>query len=297
VSENLQKLVGVAAMAALVVVGVLSTTGDVDFTRNATFVKLGDIKGDFKANVHADDGSSGYVPDGRNDGKLKLDIGLVNELRRDPIFRVKQDFDQFRYQGDSDVKMVDAVKLGGQEGEALGGQEGEALGGQEGEALGGQEGEALGGQEGEAFRSERRNVVAFGKNAVASVIVGDNHFRDVDDPAAALRKLVENKEPLMAEDKALGIRGPISKVVGSDLPTLAIQTDDGLTLGPLGGDGVFISIQDEALLDVDTSEYTEVEWTVLQKSLLEASKNLEAMAKQLEVWTNGNATSVRTDGS
>jgi len=281
VSENLQKLVGVAAMAALVVVGVLSTTGDVDFTRNATFVKLGDIKGDFKANVHADDGSSGYVPDGRNDGKLKLDIGLVNELRRDPIFRVKQDFDQFRYQGDSDVKMVDAVKLGGQEGEALGGQEGEALGG----------------QEGEAFRSERRNVVAFGKNAVASVIVGDNHFRDVDDPAAALRKLVENKEPLMAEDKALGIRGPISKVVGSDLPTLAIQTDDGLTLGPLGGDGVFISIQDEALLDVDTSEYTEVEWTVLQKSLLEASKNLEAMAKQLEVWTNGNATSVRTDGS
>ncbi len=272
-SENLQKLVGVAAMAALVVVGVLSTTGDVDFTRNATFVKLGDIKGDFKANVHADDGSSEYVPDGRNDGKLKLDIGLVNELRRDPIFRVKQDFDQFRYQGDSDVKMVDAVKLGGQEGEALGGQEGEA------------------------FRSERRNVVAFGKNAVASVIVGDNHFRDVDDPAAALRKLVENKEPLMAEDKALGIRGPISKVVGSDLPTLAIQTDDGLTLGPLGGDGVFISIQDEALLDVDTSEYTEVEWTVLQKSLLEASKNLEAMAKQLEVWTNGNATSVRTDGS
>ena len=272
-SENLQKLVGVAAMAALVVVGVLSTTGDVDFTRNATFVKLGDIKGDFKANVHADDGSSGYVPDGRNDGKLKLDIGLVNDLKRDPIFRVKQDFDQFRYQGDSDVKMVDAVKLGGQEGEALGGQEGEA------------------------FRSERRNVVAFGKNAVASVIVGDNHFRDVDDPAAALRKLVENKEPLMAEDKALGIRGPISKVVGSDLPTLAIQTDDGLTLGPLGGDGVFISIQDEALLDVDTSEYTEVEWTVLQKSLLEASKNLEAMAKQLEVWTNGNATSVRTDGS
>jgi len=281
VSENLQKLVGVAAMAALVVVGVLSTTGDVDFTRNATFVKLGDIKGDFKANVHADDGSSGYVPDGRNDEKLKLDIGLVNDLKRDPIFRVKQDFDQFRYQGDSDVKMVDAVKLGGQEGEALGGQEGEALGG----------------QEGEAFRSERRNVVAFGKNAVASVIVGDNHFRDVDDPAAALRKLVENNEPLMAEDKALGIRGPISKVVGSDLPTLAIQTDDGLTLGPLGGDGVFISIQDEALLDVDTSEYTEVEWTVLQKSLLEASKNLEAMAKQLEVWTNGNATSVRTDGS
>lgn len=272
-TENVRKLVGVAIMAVLVVVGVIVSSGDEDFTRNGVFAKLDGIRGDVKANVMADDGSSRFVPDGRNDGKLKLDIGLVNDLKRDPIFRVKQDFDQFRYQGDSDVKMVDAVKLGGQEGEALGGQEGEA------------------------FRSERRNVVAFGKNAVASVIVGDNHFRDVDDPAGALRKLAENKEALMAEDKTLGIRGPISKVVGSDLPTLAIQTDDGLTLGPLGGDGVFISIQDEALIDVDTSEYTEVEWTYLQKSLLEASKNLEAMAKQLEVWTNGNATSVRTDGS
>jgi hypothetical protein len=77
-SENVRKLVGV-----------LSTTGDVDFTRNAAFMKLGDIKGDFKANVHADDGSSRFVPDGRNDGKLKLDIGLVNDLKRDPIFRVK----------------------------------------------------------------------------------------------------------------------------------------------------------------------------------------------------------------
>ena len=70
-----------------------------------------------------------------------------------------------------------------------------------------------------------------------------------------------------------------------------------MTLGPISGEGVFISIQDEALIDVDTSEYTEVEWAYLQESLLEASENLVAMAKKLEVWTNGMATSLRTDGS
>jgi hypothetical protein len=178
----------------------------------------------------------------------------------------KADYGQFRYQPDNDLTLVKAIGLGGQEGEALGGQEGEA------------------------FRSERRNVVAFGNSSVASVIIDDNHFRDVDDPAGALRKLAEGKEPLMAEDQALGIRGPISKVVGSDRPTLAIQTDDGLTLGPLGGDGVFVSIQDEALIDVDTSEYTEVEWTLVAKSLLEASENLQRLAKQLDIWTTGGAT-------
>ena len=247
-SENLQKLIGVVVMAVLVVVGVVVTGGDdTDFTRN-----------------YADEPKDAglFVPDGRNDGKAL-------DLKRDPIFRGKADYNQFRYQPDNDLKLVEAVRLGGQEGEAV----------------------RLGGQEGEAFRSERRNVVAFGNSSVASVIIDDNHFRDVDDPAGALRKLAEGKEPLMAEDQALGIRGPISKVVGGDRPTLAIQTDDGLTLGPLGGDGVFVSIQDEALIDVDTSEYTEVEWTLLAKSLLEASENLQRLAEELRVWTDGNATS------
>ena len=259
-SENLRKLIGVAVMAAIVVVGLVTTSGgDTDFTRNAAFIKLGDIKGD------------AYLPDGRNDGKVKLDVGPVNQLQKDPFIGVSQDLSEFRYQGDSDMKLVDAVKLGGQESEAVGGDNHNE------------------------FESERRNIVALGADVVASVIVGDNHFRDVGDPASALKKLGENMETLIVDDKSVGGRGPISKVVGNDSPTLAIQTDDGLTLGPLGGEGVFISIQDEALIDVDTSEYTEVEWTYLQKSLLEASENLVAMAKRLEVWTNGNATSVGTD--
>ena len=51
-SENLRKLIGVAVMAAIVVVGVVATNGDdsdFDRTRNAAFVKLGDIKGEVKA--------------------------------------------------------------------------------------------------------------------------------------------------------------------------------------------------------------------------------------------------------
>ena len=53
-SENLRKLIGVAVMAAIVVVGVVATSGDdSDFTRNAAFVKLGDIKGEVK-----DDGAA-----------------------------------------------------------------------------------------------------------------------------------------------------------------------------------------------------------------------------------------------
>ena len=268
-SENLPKLIGVAAMAVLVVVGVVVSSGDdTDFTRNYAY----ELKNVQVTSLKAD------VPD---DGTLNLDTVPINKTKSEvgPIFQVggplgKADYGQFRYQPNNDLTLVKAIGLGGQEGEALGGQEGEALGG----------------QEGEAFRSERRNVVAFGNNSVASVIIGDNHFRDVDDPAAALRKLAEGKEPLMAEDKALGIRGPINKVVGSDRPTLAIQTDDGLTLGPLGGDGVFVSIQDKALIDVDTSEYTEVEWTYLAKSLLEASENLQRLAKQLDIWTTGGTT-------
>ena len=44
-SENLQKLIGVAAMAVLVVVGVAVSSGDdTNFTRNAAFVKLGDFQ-------------------------------------------------------------------------------------------------------------------------------------------------------------------------------------------------------------------------------------------------------------
>ena len=53
---------------------------------------------------------------------------------------------------------------------------------------------------------------------------------------------------------------------------------------------MFVSIQDEALIDVDTSEYTEVEWTLVAKSLLEASENLQRLAKQLDIWTTGGAT-------
>jgi hypothetical protein len=264
VSENLQKFIGIAVMALIVVVGVVATNNDdsdFDRTRNAAFVKLGDIKGvveddgaasefiklgDIYADVKDDDDRSTYVFDyddedssgneservtfalELNDGKITLDVGPVNQ-----------------------------VKLGGQEGEAANGENYNGL------------------------ESERLNVVALGGNTVASVIVGDNHFRDVGDPASALKKLGENMGTLVAEDKSIGGRGPISKVVDDDSPTLAIQTDDGLTLGPLGGEGVFISIQDEVLIDVDTSAYTEVEWTYLQKTILEASKNLVAIAEQL----------------
>ena len=246
-SENLRKLIGVAVMAAIVVVGVVATNdddSDVDRTRNAAFVKLGDIKAD-------------VMSDERSDGKVKLDVGPVNQLQKDPFIGVSQDLSEFRYQGDSDIKLVDAVKLGGQEGEAV-----------------------IGDNHNE-FESELRNVVALGGNKVVSVIIDDNHFRDVGDPASALKKLGENMETLIVDDKSVGGRGPISKVLGDDSPLLAIQTDDGLTLGPLGGEGVFISIQDEALMNVDTSAYTEVEWTYLQKSLLEASENLVSIAKQL----------------
>ena len=46
-SENVRKLIGVAVMAAIVVIGVVATSGnDSDFsrTRNAAFMKLGDAK-------------------------------------------------------------------------------------------------------------------------------------------------------------------------------------------------------------------------------------------------------------
>jgi hypothetical protein len=56
VSENLQKFIGIAVMAVIVGVGVVVTNNDdSDFTttRNAAFVKLGDIKGEVK-----DDGAA-----------------------------------------------------------------------------------------------------------------------------------------------------------------------------------------------------------------------------------------------
>ena len=199
-SENLRKLIGVAVMAAIVVVGIVATNdNDSDFTRNAAFVKLGDIKGDFK-----DDGG------GKNEEIV--------------------------------------------------------------------------------FESKRRNVLALGGDSVASVIVGDNHFRDVGDPTSALKKLADTAEPLVGEDKGLGVRGPLSKLVDTEFPTLAIQTDDGLTLGPLGGEGVFISFEDDLLKNVDASDYTETEWGYLQKSLLEASENLQAIARELGVLTSGVTT-------
>ena len=199
-SENLRKLIGVAVMAAIVVVGIVATNdNDSDFTRNAAFVKLGDIKGDFK-----DDGG------GKNEEIV--------------------------------------------------------------------------------FESKRRNVLALGGDSVASVIVGDNHFRDVGDPTSALKKLADTAESLVGEDKGLGVRGPLSKLVDTEFPTLAIQTDDGLTLGPLGGEGVFISFEDDLLKNVDASDYTETEWGYLQKSLLEASENLQAIARELGVLTSGVTT-------
>ena len=199
-SENLRKLIGVAVMAAIVVVGIVATNdNDSDFTRNAAFIKLGDIKGDFK-----DDGG------GKNEEIV--------------------------------------------------------------------------------FESKRRNVLALGGDSVASVIVGDNHFRDVGDPTSALKKLADTAEPLVGEDKGLGVRGPLSKLVDTEFPTLAIQTDDGLTLGPLGGEGVFISFEDDLLKNVDASDYTETEWGYLQKSLLEASENLQAIARELGVLTSGGTT-------
>ena len=199
-SENLRKLIGVAVMAAIVVVGIVATNdNDSDFTRNAAFVKLGDIKGDFK-----DDGG------GKNEEIV--------------------------------------------------------------------------------FESKRRNVLALGGDSVASVIVGDNHFRDVGDPTSALKKLADTAEPLVGEDKGLGVRGPLSKLVDTEFPTLAIQTDGGLTLGPLGGEGVFISFEDDLLKNVDASDYTETEWGYLQKSLLEASENLQAIARELGVLTSRGTT-------
>ena len=199
-SENLRKLIGVALMAAIVVVGIVATNdNDSDFTWNAAFIKLGDIKGDFK-----DDGG------GKNEEIV--------------------------------------------------------------------------------FESKRRNVLALGGDSVASVIVGDNHFRDVGDPTSALKKLADTAEPLVGEDKGLGVRGPLSKLVDTEFPTLAIQTDDGLTLGPLGGEGVFISFEDDFLKNVDASDYTETEWGYLQKSLLEASENLQAIARELGVLTSGGTT-------
>ena len=199
-SENLRKLIGVALMAAIVVVGIVATNdNDSDFTRNAAFIKLGDIKGDFKA-----------------DG-----VGKNEEI---------------------------------------------------------------------VFESKRRNVLALGGDSVASVIVGDNHFRDVGDPTSALKKLADTAEPLVGEDLGLGVRGPLSKLVDTEFPTLAIQTDDGLTLGPLGGEGVFISFEDDLLKNVDASDYTETEWGYLQKSLLEASENLQAIARELGVLTSRGTT-------
>ena len=199
-SENLRKLIGVALMAAIVVVGIVATNdNDSDFTRNAAFIKLGDIKGDFK-----DDGG------GKNEEIV--------------------------------------------------------------------------------FESKRRNVLALGGDSVASVIVGDNHFRDVGDPTSALKKLADTAEPLVGEDKGLGVRGPLSKLVDTEFPTLAIQTDDGLTLGPLGGEGVFISFEDDLLKNVDASDYTETEWGYLQKSLLKASENLQAIARELVVLTSRGTT-------
>ena len=94
-TENVRKLVGVVVMAVLVVVGVVATSGgdDVDFTRNAAFTKLpaaqrARLAPAFveqtapKANIWTTGGTSSYVPDGRNDGK-------VLNLNRDPIFRGK----------------------------------------------------------------------------------------------------------------------------------------------------------------------------------------------------------------
>ena len=129
-SENLRKLIGVALMAAIVVVGIVATNdNDSDFTRNAAFIKLGDIKGDFK-----DDGG------GKNEEIV--------------------------------------------------------------------------------FESKRRNVLALGGDSVASVIVGDNHFRDVGDPTSALKKLADTAEPLVGEDLGLGVRGPLSKLVDKEFPQI-----------------------------------------------------------------------------
>ena len=54
-SENLRKLIGVAVMAAIVVVGVVATSGDdSDFTRNAAFTKGGAIAKDAGAEKGGD---------------------------------------------------------------------------------------------------------------------------------------------------------------------------------------------------------------------------------------------------
>jgi transcription elongation factor len=100
VSENLQKFIGIAVMAVIVVVGVAATNDDdSDFTRNAAFVKLGDIKGEVKGDggegkdndvvkhlrsvidkSFSDVASGTYVPDGRNDRKIIFREDNANRL-------------------------------------------------------------------------------------------------------------------------------------------------------------------------------------------------------------------------
>ena len=101
-SENLQKFIGIAVMSVIVVVGVVATNNDdsgFDTTRNAAFVKLGDIKGELKGDggegkdndvvkhlrsvidkSYSDAAPGKYVPDGRNDGKIIFREDNANRL-------------------------------------------------------------------------------------------------------------------------------------------------------------------------------------------------------------------------
>ena len=115
-SENVRKLVGVAAMAALVVVGLVTTSGgddDVDFTRNfggcryespycrAELARLAPAflkQAAPKANHLNRDPIFRYVPDGRNDGKVSI------EAQKDAAWNFKDG------KSGSDIKALSAGK-------------------------------------------------------------------------------------------------------------------------------------------------------------------------------------------
>jgi len=82
-SENVRKLVGVVAMAVLVVVGVVATSGgDDDFTRNAGFMKLGGIKGEFQQLPEAE--QARLAPAFLQQAAPKsLDTGPINKINKE----------------------------------------------------------------------------------------------------------------------------------------------------------------------------------------------------------------------
>ena len=82
-SENVRKLVGAVAMAVLVVVGVAVSSGDdTNFTRNLVWVKLGDIKGEFRELPEAQQARAGnsFM---QQAAPKSLDTGPINKINNE----------------------------------------------------------------------------------------------------------------------------------------------------------------------------------------------------------------------